>query len=100
MSNIKTILTHIPISPEVYHFANQTASNALDLALYGGEEYNLIVTIPIQRWEKSLQVIKKGGGILHKIGYIAKGTGLYYKEKEGSLKKLKAEGWEHLKRRA
>jgi thiamine-monophosphate kinase len=97
MNHVKIILTDIPISPEVYYFANKTASNALDLALYGGEEYNLIVTIPLQRWAKSLHVIKKGGGILHKIGYIAKGTGLYYKEKEGSVKKLKAEGWEHLK---
>ncbi len=100
MSHVKIMLTDIPISPEVYHFANKTASNALDLALYGGEEYTLIVTIPPQRWQQALQVIKKGGGQLHKIGYIAVGTGLYYQEKEGSVKKLKAEGWEHLKRKA
>jgi thiamine-monophosphate kinase len=98
MSHIKIIISDIPISSEVHFFAEQTDYKPLDLVLYGGEEYTLIVTIPPQKWQQALQAIKKEGGQLHKIGYTTTGVGLYYKKKDGSLRKLKAKGWEHLKR--
>jgi thiamine-monophosphate kinase len=98
MSHIKILLSDIPVSSEVYYFADRTGSNPLDLAFYGGEEYTLIVTIPPQRWEQALQAIKSIGGQLYKIGTTTTGEGLYYKESDGSLRKLKVKGWEHLKR--
>ncbi|MGC8850043.1 MAG: thiamine-phosphate kinase, partial [Candidatus Bathyarchaeia archaeon] len=66
MSRVKAVLTEIPISPEAVQFADKTGLNPLNLALYGGEEYNIIATINPANWIKALEKVEAVGGTLHK----------------------------------
>jgi thiamine-monophosphate kinase len=46
VSKVRMLLDRVPVAPEVRTFADQQGLNPQRLALYGGEEYELIVTIP------------------------------------------------------
>jgi len=98
MSRVKAVLTEIPISPEAIQFAEKTGIDPLNLALYGGEEYNLIATINAARWAEALDRVEAAGGTLHKIGYIAEGRGVYLEE-QGEARMIEPRGWEHLRSR-
>lgn len=99
MSQVKAILTDIPISPEALQFAEKAGMNPLSLALYGGEEYNLIVTVNPENWGKAQEAVRAAGGSLHRIGYITEGEGVYLKEKDGKIREIEPKGWEHLRDR-
>ena len=100
MSRVKAVLTDIPISPEAIQFAEKAGMNPLNLALYGGEEYNLIVTVNPKNWRKAQGAVKAVGGRLHRIGYITRGEGVYLKdEKDGEIREIEPKGWEHLRDR-
>ncbi len=96
MSQVKAILTDTPISSDALLFAEKKRVNPLELALYGGEEYNLIVTLQPEKWIKAVENIENIGGTLYKIGYIDRGKGIYQKNKDGILTKIEVKGWEHL----
>ncbi|MEM2122192.1 MAG: thiamine-phosphate kinase [Candidatus Bathyarchaeia archaeon] len=97
MSRVRAILTEIPISPEAIQFAEKTGLNPLNLALYGGEEYNIVATINPANWTKALEKVEDAGGELHRIGYVTRGRGIYLEEKNGEARMIKPRGWEHLR---
>ncbi len=61
-------LEHIPIAPEAARFAEDNKLSSVDLALYGGEEYELIATIPPGRWSDAAKAVEEAGGSLIRIG--------------------------------
>jgi thiamine-monophosphate kinase len=63
-------LDKVPIPEICKKFATMNELNPIDLALYGGEEFELIVTIPPDKWEKAVTAIEKVGGSLVRIGTI------------------------------
>ena len=68
--------------------------NALDLALYGGEEYELIVTVSPRNFPKAQRAAK---GRLKQIGCV---TGRFrgVRMKRGrKMLRVKKKGWEHFK---
>ena len=66
---------------------------ALNLALHGGDDYELLFT-------SSAKVPAKVAGVrVTAIGRITK-SGMQLASADGSLRRLKARGWEHFKRRA
>ena len=40
----------VPVADEVKRFAEFNSLDASELALYGGEEYELVVTVKPERW--------------------------------------------------
>jgi thiamine-monophosphate kinase len=60
----------LPIPSICSKFATAHNLDVIDLALYGGEEFELIVTIPPDQWAKAHQAVKKVGGNLIPIGKI------------------------------
>lgn len=86
----------LPISQEAQEFAEVNKLDPIELCLYGGEEYELVVTVKPELWETAEATIRKTGGKLVKIGKATR-------EQEVLLcigeKKLKIEnrGWEHFK---
>jgi len=61
-SNVGFIIDNLPIAPEAYEFAENLDLDPLELGLYGGEEYELIVTVKPELWEKaSTAVIERKG---------------------------------------
>ena len=61
-------ITHLPIAPEVKTFANIYGLNPQDLVLYGGEEYELVLTIHPKRWQLARKTVEEVGGQLIVIG--------------------------------
>jgi thiamine-monophosphate kinase len=95
-SNVGFVIDALPISPEVYKIAKLNHLSASELCLYGGEEYELVVTIKPEHWKKTEKAIKRERGILRKIGRATTENALVYKQ-NGEEVKIEARGYEHFK---
>lgn len=93
-SHVGFTVTNLPISKEVIKFAKKVDSDPHNLALYGGEEYNLVCTIEEKSWQKAADAIEKVGGKLFNLGYATKNPDVVL-DKEGKKTLIKAAGWEH-----
>ena len=49
-SNVGFELDKVPVAPEVKRFAELNSLDASELALYGGEEYELVLTVKPEGW--------------------------------------------------
>jgi len=66
----------------------------IDQALYGGEEYELVFTLPKQNVAK-LKALKLKVTIVGEI--VTQGSGIKLIDKHGKIKKLKSGGYEHFR---
>lgn len=66
----------------------------LDLALHGGEDYELLFTVPPGKRVPS----HIGGVALTRIGSITRPRGIFVRHLKGARRKLKPQGWEHFQR--
>ncbi len=95
-SNMGFHLDNLPVAPEVERFAKIYSFDPVELALYGGEEYELLVTIKPRFWQESKKAVEDVGGILTKIGVVTKEKQLLL-ESGGTSVSIDARGWEHFK---
>ncbi len=84
----------LPIAPEVAEYAPEH-SKQVDLALYGGEEYCYLWTIPKNSLELAHSLCKKGGWHLFEIGMVTRQPTIVMKNKDGDLSPLKTHGFTH-----
>jgi thiamine-monophosphate kinase len=83
----------IPIDYQTASTCEEFNMNLTTAALNGGEDYELLFTVPIGDHEK----LKALEGI-HQIGYITKEElGEYLVTRDGQEFELKAQGWDHMK---
>lgn len=95
-NNLCFKIFNIPISNEAMEFAHLHSLNPMDLALYGGEEYELILTIKRDEWNKAMEIAKGIGCNLIKIGEVEAGRGVVL-IKDNKEIIIPSKGWEHLK---
>ena len=95
-SNVGFELSSAAVSPEIEEFARRNGLDAVDLALYGGEEYELVMTIKPQRWDTAVAVIEAVGGSLLQIGKATKEKEIIL-NLDGKKRWIEARGWEHFK---
>ena len=88
-------LTSIPVSKAAIGFARIHGISAEDLALRGGEEYELVVTVPPERWGDAAGAATAAGGKLIRIGTAVEGSGV--RLASGGVRELPEDGWEHLR---
>jgi thiamine-monophosphate kinase len=94
MSHIGIRLTEVPISEAARKFAAHYGYNALNLALYGGEEYHLIITVK-RRLFRTTQ--KAARGRLKPIGMVTKRSeGVRLSRNDEDIK-IEMKGWEHFR---
>jgi thiamine-monophosphate kinase len=95
MSKVGIQVQHVPISKAAKQFAISYGYNATDLALYGGEEYNLIVTIK----PNQLRIAQRAAhGKLKPIGEVTpRSHGVRLVKNEHEVK-IAMKGWEHFRR--
>jgi thiamine monophosphate kinase len=62
------------------------------LALHGGDDYELLFTVPRAKASKMLHSFQ--GVQLTRIGCITSGSGIFLKEEGGHLEKFEAGGWD------
>lgn len=96
LSGVGFIIDRIPIAEEVFRFAEYNGLNASELALFGGEEYELVVTVKPEKWAIAVAAIKSVGGQLLPIGKATERHQVLL-DIDGKKKVIKASGWEHFK---
>ncbi len=96
LSNVGFELDMVPVAPEVKRFAELNSLDASELALYGGEEYELVVTIKPDGWTAAVSAIEAVGGQLLRIGQATEEKQIVLKT-DGESRKIEALGWEHFK---
>jgi thiamine-monophosphate kinase len=90
-SNVGFLLESLPVADEARKFAEKHGLDPVELCLYGGEEYELVVTIKPELWEKA----KKAASLI-KVGLVTKEKTLVFEEK-GKRVPIEPRGWEHFK---
>ncbi len=69
-SNVGFRIDNPPVDPLAVEYAEETGVELFDLVFYGGEEYELVVTIPEEYWTTVSREVEKNGGKLIEIGYV------------------------------
>lgn len=95
-SKVGFVINKLPIAPEAKAFAVQNGLDEADLVFYGGEEYELVLTIKPAKWEEARAVIETVHGTLIPIGKATHTSGIYL-EVDGKRRPLEPRGWEHFK---
>ncbi|HKM51595.1 MAG TPA: thiamine-phosphate kinase [Candidatus Bathyarchaeia archaeon] len=93
-SQLGIVVENVPVSNAAIDFARRYRVRALDLALYGGEEYELIVTVNPRKFQKAFRA---ANGRLKQIGYVTRGFRGVRIKRGRSMIPVKKKGWEHFK---
>jgi thiamine-monophosphate kinase len=98
MSHVGFNVNSVPVADEVRRFAEFNHLDPLDLALYGGEEYELVLTIKPKQWVDAEEAVESVGGQLLPIGKVTKDRQMIL-DMDGQKRPIEARGWEHFKTR-
>jgi thiamine-monophosphate kinase len=90
-SKVGINLHTIPVVAKVETFAKERRLSGLELALYGGEEYELVVTIKPERFDD----LKKRVPSLTRIGLVENESFGVVAHLAGKRIQIKERGWEH-----
>jgi len=93
-SKVGMLLEKLPVAAEVEEFAKSRGLDATELALYGGEEYELVLTIRPDCWETATAAVEEVGGELLKIGKVTAGRQVVLKTDRKRLA-VEPRGYEH-----
>jgi thiamine-monophosphate kinase len=97
-SNVGFIINEAPIANEVKRFAEINGLNPLELTLYGGEEYELVVTVKPELWKKAEKAVRDVGGKLLQVGKATAEKQVLL-EINNEKHVIEPRGWEHFKGR-
>jgi thiamine-monophosphate kinase len=95
-SNVGFLIKKLPTAEEVEKFAGINKFDLLELTLYGGEEYELVLTIKPKLWRKAEKAVEEVGGELLPIGTVTVERQVLL-EIDGKRQVIEARGWEHFK---
>lgn len=88
----------VPIDPAAGIIATAYGRDPLALALYGGEDYELLFTVPPAGIQTAIAAVAAVGGTAHIIGRLtAPEAGIRLVLPEGMTRTLEPTGWDHLR---
>ena len=96
MSGVGFLVNSVPVADEVRCFAEFNGLDPLELALYGGEEYELVITVKPKRWAVAETAVEAVGGRLLPIGKVTRDKQMLL-DVDGEKRVIEARGWEHFK---
>ncbi|MEM3579261.1 MAG: thiamine-phosphate kinase [Candidatus Bathyarchaeia archaeon] len=96
-SGVGFVIDNVPVAAETVRFAELNGLDPFELALYGGEEYELVLTIDPKFWNMAEKAVKHVGGTLIKIGRVTAQKQVLL-EFKGEKRVIKLRGWEHFRR--
>jgi thiamine-monophosphate kinase len=99
MSGAGFVIDHVPVAVETERFAELCGVDVLELALNGGEEYELVVTVKRDCWGEAEEAVKSAGGELLRVGRVTRERQIVLAV-DGKQQPIKACGWEHFKSKA
>jgi thiamine-monophosphate kinase len=93
-SRVGILIDDVPISKAARDFAKRHRLRSRDLAFYGGEEYQLVLTIPPEKFYRAYRAAK---GKLTRIGLVTdRFRGVRMKVNDDMVP-VKKKGWEHFR---
>ena len=95
-SHVGFTVISLPVADEVKRFAEFNQLDATELALYGGEEYDLLVTIKPKSWAEAETAVEAAGGCLLPIGKATRDTQMLL-DFDGKKTPIQPRGYEHFK---
>jgi len=96
-SGVSIRIDNIPVPDGLVQFSKMNNLVADELVLYGGEEYEIVWTIPNEKFELADRIAKQMGRQLIPIGRTSsKLSGSVYLTKGGRNKIVERRGWMHL----
>jgi thiamine-monophosphate kinase len=90
-SNVGFLIDKLPVAEEAKKLAKIHKLDPIELSLYGGEEYELVVTVKPRLWKKTRKKVA-----LIRIGRVTKEKTLVLKVGKKAFP-IEAKGWEHFK---
>jgi len=87
----------VPVDPAAAAVAPAYGQDALDLALGGGEDYELLFSVAPEHIEQALRAVQEVGGTAHVIGRLTAQQGLRLREPNGTTREIQPRGWDHLR---
>jgi len=91
-------VSQLPTTNELKEFAKRNRYSYNELVLHGGEEYEIVATIPRRHLTKVKNLARKTRCKLFVIGKVEKGHGVVMTGK-GKRIKIEDRGWEHLSKK-
>lgn len=91
-SSVGIELDDLPVSSAAAAYARLSGLHPADLALYGGEEFELVVSLKKNLAKRALNAVNS----LRVIGRVTRDTGTVTLSQEGKRVLVKPIGWEHL----
>ena len=95
-SKKKFIIESLPTTKEVRKFVKANGSDICKLVFQGGEEYEIIATVPRRNLNKVLKLAREKKCRLFVIGRVEAGKGVFMNGNKGQ-KRIEKVGWEHLR---
>ena len=92
-SKVSIGVDKVPIAPEAERYGMRAGVSPVELALFGGEEYELVVTLKASEFKRARQLVPS----LTPIGRVGRGPPLVGASVGGRLMKVEPRGWEHFK---
>jgi thiamine-monophosphate kinase len=96
MSDVGFLINGLPVAEEVVRFAEFNNIDANKLALYGGEEYELVVTVKQKEWVNAETACESAGGQLLPIGKVTRDKQVIL-DVDGCKEPIDSRGYEHFK---
>lgn len=92
-------LARLPVSSALASGSRALGVDPLELAVGGGEDYELLATMPVDTVEAARAALDERFDVpLTDIGEIVEGNGLVAVDLEGNASPLEAKGWDHFAR--
>ena len=95
-SHVGICIDQLPTAEECKTFAVCNNLDSTELTLYGGEEYELVLTVKPSRWKIAEKAVKNAGGHLLGIGKVTLEKGVVL-EVGAKQVPIEARGYEHFK---
>ncbi len=95
-SQKRFVITNLPIENDIVRFAKENKISLYDIVFCGGEEYEIVATVPPKNLQKVRSFAKRLKIQLYEIGHVTSGTKVV-QVKENADRIVKRCGWTHLK---
>lgn len=96
-SSVGFLINKLPAAEEAKEFAKINRLDVSELTLYGGEEYELVLTIKPKLWRRAEGAVGKVGGKLTLIGRVTADKQVVLGTGKGTHV-IEPRGWEHFRK--
>jgi thiamine-monophosphate kinase len=86
----------VPVHPALDRLAGAVGADSLELALHGGEDYELLAALPAEAVGKARDSIgERFGTAVTEVGEVTEGAMLILDSPEEGQRTLEPRGWDH-----